>query len=247
MNSLALKVYNIDYDFIVKNYLNPEMWNKKWVLFQYKTFVVSFILSFIDCKDEKICFDIKIKDTSRTNQYAYDWGHNFDKDATKYACYSLKINDIAFLKREIQSKVIEAIESLEEQNIRASQEFKKLQHEYENEQDLLTKMAEDFLDDNGVTNEEIRSAYIDNYVGNNTKIDLYKNALINKLRYSIFSDFYLIFAQATKNKKLIDSIEHKINNSMADLDNTKEEIQEYLDSMDTDEFVENMKNCLEEI
>ena len=30
----VLKVYEIDYSFIIKNYLNPEMWSKTWTLFQ---------------------------------------------------------------------------------------------------------------------------------------------------------------------------------------------------------------------
>ena len=33
---LAIKVYDIDYSFLLKNYLNPEYWNKSWHLFVYK-------------------------------------------------------------------------------------------------------------------------------------------------------------------------------------------------------------------
>ena len=32
-NELALKVYDIDYSFIIKNYLSPELWEKTWTLF----------------------------------------------------------------------------------------------------------------------------------------------------------------------------------------------------------------------
>ena len=33
---LAIKVYDIDYSFLLKNYLNPEYWNKSWHLFVYE-------------------------------------------------------------------------------------------------------------------------------------------------------------------------------------------------------------------
>ena len=54
----AIKVYDIDYSFIIKNYLNPEMWQKTWTLFQYKTFVVTLRLDSINCQKEKIFFQV---------------------------------------------------------------------------------------------------------------------------------------------------------------------------------------------
>ena len=32
----AIKVYDIDYSFIIKNYLNPEMWQKLGLYFNIK-------------------------------------------------------------------------------------------------------------------------------------------------------------------------------------------------------------------
>lgn len=242
----AIKVYDIDYSFIIKNYLNPEMWQKTWTLFQYKTFVVTLQIDYINCAEEKICFKVTLKDTSTENSYNYEWGRNTDKKAYCMAYYSLKINDINFLKREINSRVFDCITLLEKYNILASEECAGLEYEYSNETELLTQIAERFLDDNGVSNEDIRDAYINAYVNNNSKLDIYKSRLIETLQYQTFPDLYLVYANATGDEKVIKKWEEILNenNNLGEL---KDEIKEYLEYMNTEEFEEDNASCLEEI
>lgn len=242
----AIKVYDIDYSFIIKNYLNPEMWQKTWTLFQYKTFVVTLQIDYINCAEEKICFKVTLKDNSTENLYNYEWGRNTDKKANYTAYYSLKINDINFLKREINSRVFDCITLLEKYNILASEECAGLEYEYSNETELLTQIAERFLDDNGVSNEDIRDAYINAYVNNNSKLDIYKSRLIETLQYQTFSDLYLVYANATGDEKVINKWEEILseNNNLGEL---KDEIKEYLEYMNTEEFEEDNASCLEEI
>lgn len=242
----AIKVYDIDYSFIIKNYLNPEMWQKTWTLFQYKTFVVTLQIDYINCAEEKICFKVTLKDNSTENLYNYEWGKNTDKKAYCMAYYSLKINDINFLKREINSRVFDCITLLEKYNILASEECAGLEYEYSNETELLTQIAERFLDENGVSNEDIRDAYIDAYVNNNSKLDIYKSRLIETLQYQTFSDLYLVYANATGDEKVINKWEEILseNNNLGEL---KDEIKECLEYMNTEEFEEDNASCLEEI
>lgn len=242
----AIKVYDIDYSFIIKNYLNPEMWQKTWTLFQYKTFVVTLQIDYINCAEEKICFKVTLKDNSTENLYNYEWGKNTDKKAYCMAYYSLKINDINFLKREINSRVFDCITLLEKYNILASEECVGLEYEYFNETELLIQIAKRFLDDNGVSNEDIRDAYIDAYVNNNSKLDIYKSRLIETLQYQTFPDLYLVYANATGDEKVIKKWEEILNenNNLGEL---KDEIKEYLEYMNTEEFEEDNASCLEEI
>lgn len=242
----AIKVYDIDYSFIIKNYLNPEMWQKTWTLFQYKTFVVTLQIDYINCAEEKICFKVTLKDNSTENLYNYEWGRNTDKKSNYTAYYSLKINDINFLKREINSRVFDCITALEKYNILASEECKELECEYSDEKELLKEIAERFLDENGVSNEDIRDAYIDTYVNNNSKLDIYKSRLIDTLKYQTFSDLYLVYANATGDEKVIKKWEEILNenNNLGEL---KDEIKEYLEYMNTEEFEEDNASCLEEI
>lgn len=135
----AIKVYDIDYSFIIKNYLNPEMWQKTWTLFQYKTFVITLQLTYINCQDEKITLRVKIKDNSSEHKYAFDWGRNLDKDASDDVYYSLKINNLNFLKNSVENSVFNAIERLEKYNILASKDYLDLKEMYSNEKDSLKK------------------------------------------------------------------------------------------------------------
>lgn len=242
----AIKVYDIDYSFIIKNYLNPEMWQKIWTLFQYKTFVVTLQIDYINCAEEKICFKVTLKDNSTENLYNYEWGRNTDKKAYCMAYYSLKINDINFLKREINSRVFDCITLLEKYNILASEECAGLEYEYSNETELLKEIAERFLDENGVSNEDIRDAYIDAYVNNNSKLDIYKSRLIETLQYQTFPDLYLVYANATGDEKVIKKWEEILNenNNLGEL---KDEIKEYLEYMQSEDFENDMNSNLEEI
>lgn len=242
----AIKVYDIDYSFIIKNYLNPEMWQKTWTLFQYKTWVITFRIDYIWCRSEKIHFLIKIKDNSPKNKYKYSDFYDDDKDYSIFVDYSLKIDDIQFLKREIISKSFYIIEKLEEEAIMATREYINLTESYSDEKNKLIKIAEEFLDNNGVTNEDIRSAYIDVYVNDNTQLDLMQNKLKENMKYTIFPDLYLVFANATNNKDIIDKWETTLSQNN-DTETLKTEIQEYLNYMESEEFEEDMSGNLEEI
>lgn len=242
----AIKVYDIDYSFIIKNYLNPEMWQKTWTLFQYKTFVITLQLTYINCQDEKITLRVKIKDNSSEHKYAFDWGRNLDKDASDDVYYSLKINNLNFLKNSVENSVFNAIERLEKYNILASKDYLDLKEMYSNEKDSLKKIAEDFLDANDVSNEDIREAYIDTYVSNNTQLDAYLTRMINRKQHLVFPDLYLVFANATRNDKTVKKWEKILadNNNIEEL---RTEILEYLEYMQSEDFENDMNSNLEEI
>lgn len=242
----TIKVYKIDYDFIIKNYLNPEMWKKTWTLFQYKKFVITLELSFIDCQCEKVWFIIRIKDNDEYARYKDAWSTNYDKMESKSIDYSLKINDISFLKRSIISTVFTLINRLEEDRIRTLEDYEDLEERYENERDILTQIAKDFLDDNGVTNEDIRDAYVDTYVSNNTKLDLLKQKLLNNYEYQVLTDLYLVFAHSTKNEEIIEDYESKTK-EVPNIESIKKEVEEYLEYMETEEFKDDMSGQLESI
>lgn len=173
-------------------------------------------------------------------------GKNSDKDANDYVYYSLKINDLKFLKTLIEPSVFDAISKLEKYNIVASEDYQNLKEMYSNEQDSLRKIAEDFLDANDVSNEDIREAYIDAYVSNNAKLDGYLKRMLEKKQYIIFPDLYLMFANATRNEKTVKKWENILseNNNIEEL---RTNILEYLDYMNSEDFKNDMSSNLEEI
>ena len=50
-NEMTLKKYDVDYSFIIRNYLSPELWKKTWTLFVYKNIRITLNLYYIWVND----------------------------------------------------------------------------------------------------------------------------------------------------------------------------------------------------
>ena len=82
----AIKVWKMDYSFIIKNYLNPALWQKTWTLFEYKDFVITIKLTKIETENMRIVFRLNLRENSRP----YTWGDQED------VSYSLKGSQYPF-------------------------------------------------------------------------------------------------------------------------------------------------------
>lgn len=242
----VIKVWNMDWDFLIKNYLDPKLWEKTWTLFQYKEFVITLKLSNIYCVDMEISFRIQVEDKSQNREYYYCWGRNLDRYASNSATYSLKINNLSLLKKKINSTILDTITGLEAQYIRSQDLYKKIKDGQEKEEEILTQIAEDFLDSEGVKNEEIREAYISRYVNNNSELDTKLNQILEKARYQMFPDLYLAFAQSTKDDDFIERIDKKLK-KVENLEEIKQKVEKYLEYIETEDFIEEASDYLEEL
>ena len=244
---LVLKKYEMDWDFIISNYLNPELWEKKWTLFQYKEWVITIKLSSIECQNNKISFLLEIKDNSTERKYKDAWGsHNRDKTLWGFINYSLKIDEIQFLIKKIQNGIWDLINRIEQENIRTLEIYEQIKSSANHEKRELERIAENFLDDEGVTNEEIRDVYIENYVENNQKIKDKLDEILYENEYTIFTDFYLVYAESTKDEKMIERAKNKTK-KVADIESIQEEVEKYMQKIETEEFKDEMRDNLEEI
>lgn len=243
---LIIKTYDIDYSFIVKNYLSPEMWEKKWNLFVFKEFVATLNISSIDCEKGKISFCITLKDNSTKREYYWSWGCNSDKAVQQYECFSLKVEDINFLKQRIQRRIFNAIIELETQHIRSFDVYRNLEEGKEREERRLRQIAEKFLDDEGVRNEDIREAYIDSYIENNSEIEAKEYEILRTYEGTVFTEILMVFAKLCTNENVIEEIYAIIEDS-PNLEDTKRNVEEYLKYIETEEFVEDKAENLQDI
>lgn len=235
-NKMILKAYDIDYSFIIKNYLDPKLWEKEWTLFIYKKFVVTLRLKYIYVYNHKICFEIKL-----TNNNSDDW----DREYRATVEYSLNIENINILKKNINKQILSVIETMERNDyIEQTEEFEKLILMQDDERKKLTKIAENFLDNNNIENENIREAYIDAYVDNTEKVWSLKQDYRRENQYKMLPDLYLAFARATNNKELEKEILETNFEKKEELLKEIEELEEY---MKTEEYENNMRGKLEEL
>lgn len=230
---LIIKVYDVNYDFILKNYLSPELWNRKWTLFNYKSYVVQLSLYAVYVGSRQIYFKIDVYDSKDSDKRDYD-----------YAYYYLQTDNVNILKRKINTAVYNAIGSLENQYIRDSEEYKEIEELVELEKSKLADIANEFLDSNNVTNEDIREAYVEKYVEDNVDLDSKLSTFLYRKRYDVITDLWLCYANSVKDETRLKEIK---NFSRNDVDAILKEIEEYKLEMESEKYVEDMKDKLEDI
>lgn len=210
-NKLAIKVYEIDYSFILKHYLDPQMWDKSWTLLQYKDTKVSLQLYCINCnKPIKVTFRIIVETHG-------------ERDSNTVT-HDLENSNLTVLKKQINSCIKTGIEYCERYMI-------------QKEDDRLRTIAEEYLDENDITLDDVREAYIDRYVSDNSKGSTFRDNYIRNRRYIPFYDLWLIFAKITDNNDLYKNVLSKINITMntTDFKNTMNEIEEFVNLMNISE------------
>lgn len=235
-----IKVFDVDYSFIIKNYLNPELWNKTWTLFQYKDMKVTLNIYSIYTRQNKIMFEI------RTH-----WPDNGEWHCSEYdiTC-SLKIEDITFLKRQINSAIFNSFVDVERNRyIFRTDEYMELVQIKRQEHNTLEQIASDFLDRNEITNESIRDAYIDAYINEyETMSDKISN-YVSSRAYMEMPDMYLVFLSCLeddpKTKIRTEEIKEKLTDT--EFKDIMEEVKEFQEYMETDQYKEEMEEQLEEV
>lgn len=239
-----IKVFDIDYSFIIKNYLDPKMWQKEWTLFEYKNFKISISLMYILCGDEKISFKVKVVDGLNEEKYERSGLFYANSDYTTVT-YSLKVDNIETLKKSINSGAEYVMKSLEKRILRNTDEYQEILRVKEEEKEKLTQLAEDFLDSENVTNGDIREAYIDWYVDKMEKAYQYDDAYINSNEYKAFPDVWLIWAEASKNEHLKTLVMENVPNGYYKA--LMEEYEEFKEYIKTEEYEEEMADGLEDL
>ena len=234
MNNLVIKRYEVDYSFITKNYLDKKLWNKNWTLFVYKDLVFNLSLSTIDVEDNSICFKIKLNKAN----FSY----------TDCIWYYEKQSNIDILKKQINGSIFSLIEAYERDLIKKEPEYLKIKDNEYTEREMLTNIAEEFLDENGVSNTEIRDVYIDNYVSNNSKTDTYLSNYLDYRKYHVASDVYLVYTKACGDETRYNNVEKVIKND-DNYNDLMEEVNDYIEKLENEdeELESEFKECLEAI
>lgn len=235
-NELIIKTYDVDYSFIISNYLDKELWGKEWTLFVYKDFVFRLSLNNIDTKRDAIQFEITLTDKNYMS--------------SNYFTYFRKQSNFEILKKQINGTIFELIKWRESNYIRQEDGYKTISEGEDTEREILEQIANEFLDDNGVTNREIRDVYIDNYVSNNTKTSTYLSNYVTGREYCLLSDLYLVYTKITDDENRYNLVLAKIKNSdryMEILEEANTYINKLQNEEEQEEIIEEFKECLEAI
>ena len=218
-NGIVIKKYEVDYSFIIRNYLSPKMWEKVWTLFLYKNFRFTLQINSISVYSTvKITFRINLD--------------NGDFKDFEFADYDVDHPNLNVLKRQIDGAIKRLIHNYENHLILSTTEYRELREKADEEKEKLRDIASDFLDDNDITLSDIRDAYIDKFVDDNWKGYTYLSAYVDNMAYKLATDLWLIYAKSTNNG----SLEEDIKDSLSDTEyqNKLNEIQDYINMMKDD-------------
>lgn len=236
MNELALKVYQVDYEFICKNCLNPNLWEKTWNLFVYRDYVFTLNISSISVRENTISFLIELI--------------KGNKRKSTYICYHRNTENYTVLIKQVNGAMFRLIEEFEEMLLKQSDEYREIEDSSDREYDLLKEIAEEFLYDNGVSNSEIRDIYIDNYISNNSKIETMKSNYLYYNKYKLLSEMYLVFTKAIEDKTRHEIVLNRLKNESEErINGILEELEEYKKNIEEsdDDFIESLKDELESL
>lgn len=233
---LAIKVYDIDYSFILKNYLDPQLWEKEWNLFVYRDVTFVLYLESINTRNSSINFTIRSEHTIDGIK---------DHDFRTFS-YNLKNSNIESLKRQIKGEMERLIEIMESYSIRSTEEYKKARDLESKHYDNLKEKAEHFLDENGIYLSEVRDAYVDYYT--NKMSYNYTNNVLTALGHDLLFELYMIFYKATKQMDKFDKLkETYMKKHYNNYENVMNEINEKLEYLETDEYNEELEDNLDSI
>ena len=229
------RVYDVDYSFIIKNYLDVDLWDKEWNIYDYKDITTSLSLNTIDCYYKSIQFKLKITCSEQ----------GFSRYTTFY--YYLRQSNFNILKKQINGAIFRLLEEFEQHMIVNSEGYQNLIEMYEDEEDNLRDITEAFLDDNNVTNDDIRYAYIESYINDNSKESEATNNYINCYKYLTLPDYFLTFTKSVGDEERYKSCYDKISSNL-DIDKITNILNQAKIVCDfNEEYVEEMTEALEEI
>lgn len=232
MNVPAIKVWKVDYSFLIKNYLDQRLWDHTWTLFEYGDYIINLRMSSIYVSSKEIAFFVSIRNIQGGSLGSIVY-------------YHLENDSIEFFVKRLNGKIFNLIMDYEKEYIEEFDDYKILERMIIDEEYRLSEIAEEFLDNENITNEEIREMYIENYVDKNSKAEKYKNDFFKSAQYHYLTDLYLVYLESIKDEdrrmRVLNSLDDNERNEVL------EQIKEYHTQLETDEYEEEMKAELEAI
>ena len=226
-----IKVYRIDYDFIISNYLDKSLWKKKWNLFVYKDHVFTLNLYKIETETDRIVFKISYNKLSWDNEYV---------------TYDIQNTSILILKKQINGAIFRLMETKDGYDARNSAGYNAIVDAKDEERERLRDIAEAYLDDHGIELDDVREAYIDRFVSRNMKTDTMASNYLMGCKYTFLTEVMLVFTKIIEDDIRYESIVKAVGNK-GNLALIESAVEEFIDQIDSNEYEEEMIDALESI
>lgn len=231
-NEISTKLYKLNFKELINNATNKAYWTKKWEIYNYEGMRVEFSLDSIRISENKLIGAIKLSG-----------GNTYYRDPETTMVISLQ--EEHFLEKALNNELVGKVDSLfltqGEHDLYKTEKYQDLLRIDNDFEYRLKEIAEEFLDNNGVRNDDIREAYIDSYVGNNSSN--HAGDYISENRDSMYIPHRITFAYIMDYKDKAERIAELAED--VDLESIFEEAEELrfkLEEDNMEEFYDNLED-----
>lgn len=232
MNELSTKVTKLDLNFILDNCFRPSLWDKVWTIFSYDGWKVTFELTSINTKTKSVGYVVKLYQPNKTWVAQTSTGDmNFQKEH----------RNLEVIEKGLNGKVLRwLIEWQERVLIRETTAYKEA-YEYEVQlEEVAEQKAKDLLDELGITNEDIRDAYIDSQKSKHSTSQ-YTDMVFKTYKGTKLSKLYMSYCLFTRDKENYDKYKKIAKLNGFKIGDTRKEIKEQLDKIEYGEMYEELE------
>lgn len=230
--------------FILENYAKKSLWGKVWTIYQWGKNKITMQLETINVRSKTIVLRLNIYSGGLEERFKL-WSYDDVESIT--IPYDKAHSNIELFKTQIINRALYGIAWNERRAIQEKDvymEATQLEREYK---DNLIKIAEDFLDEQNVSNDAIREAYIDSFI-DKSNVPSYINDVIDEYEFTIDSKnliMFCLFAGASDEtkQKYID----KARLDSFEIGKMRKEMKALTDEMETDEWEREQAERLEPI
>lgn len=226
-----IKVYKINYEFIINNYLDQSLWKREWNVFVYKDLVFTLNIRSIDVYDDSISFNVKINGLSSYSRTIWHYTKN---------------SNVNVLKKQIAGTIFDLMVDYEASAIRRTDEYIKFNETENEERDRLTAIAEEYLDDRDITDDDIREAYIDKYISNNARVDVLRSQYLSSWRYNMYPEMFLMFTKVMNDETRWNNVVKAIRDKIK-IKEIEKQLDGFLEEFNNEDYYNIMKEELEDI
>ena len=232
MGELSTKIIKLDLNFILDNCFKPALWDKTWTIFAYDGYKVTFELTSINTKSKSVGYVVKLYSPNKAWGYQTSNGDmNFQKEH----------RNLEVIEKGLNGKILRwLIEWRERELIRETTAYKEA-YEYENQLEEIAKQkAKDLLDELGITNEDIRDAYIDSQQ-NKHSTSQFTDKVFETYKGTKLSKLYMSYCLFTSDKENYDKYKKIAKLNGFKIGDTRKEIKKQLDKIEYGDMYEELE------
>ena len=205
-NSISTNVVKLDLKTILRNYKKPEFWQKHWTIIDTEFMKIEWFLYSIGCKSNKITSTVKVTHKNfnlKNKELNHKWYTDEETDLPSIPIGNKEYTQQHF-EKALYGSIMNLIKDIERHMIYYYAEYKAAEEAQEKYKDELEKIANEFLDAEGVTNEDIRYAYVHSFRDeqyDQSDIRNMTSTIVMNYEYKVITEAYIYAAAWFNNKE----------------------------------------------